>query len=85
MNQIKLKPKDIIGNHLKAAIVSLIGGAVISLLLAIPIKLVWNWLLPGMFDAPFISIIEAWGLTFLARMIFPTVISLPSKDKSKQT
>ena len=78
----QLKPKAIIGNQLKAAVVSFLGGAVISLLLAFPIKLLWNWIMPGMFDLPIISALEAWGISFLARLIFPTVISLPSKDKS---
>lgn len=78
----RLKPKAIISTHIKAAIVSVTGGILISLLLAFPIKFLWNWLMPGLFDFPVISAIEAWGLTFLARMVFPTVVSL-SNDKTK--
>lgn len=76
-----LSPKSIIKNQLTAAIVSFVGGAIISILLMFPIKWLWNWLMPGLADAPVISAVEAWGISFLARLIFPTVVSLPKKEK----
>jgi len=80
-----LTPRNIIRNQLAAAVISFIGGALISILLMFPIKWLWNWLMPGLADLPAISAVEAWGISFLARLIFPTVVSLPKKEKQQVT
>jgi len=79
----QLTPKTSIWNQIKNAAASFIGGALIALLLAFPIKWLWNWLMPGLFGLPIISALEAWGISFLAKLIFPTVVTLSNKEKQK--
>lgn len=48
-----------------------IGGvAIIAALSALPLMLLWNWLMPGLFGLPVLSFWQALGLMFLASLIF---------------
>jgi hypothetical protein len=82
MEKPLLDPKTVAKNQVKIALLSVFSGILISFLLAFPIKWLWNWLVPGLFAGPEISAIQAWGLTFLTRMVIPTNVTLaePKKD-----
>lgn len=42
----------------------------LSALLAIPVMLLWSWLVTDIFGLRDINIVEAWGLMFLSGMLF---------------
>lgn len=44
----------------------------LSVLLAVPVKLLWNWLVPDIFDLARVSYAQAWGLTLMLRLMFST-------------
>ena len=46
---------------------------IISLIGAFPIKWLWNWLIPSLFNGPRITIKEAFGLFWLVRAFLPGV------------
>ena len=42
----------------------------LSVVLAIPVWLLWNWLMPMIFGLTKLSLIQAWGVTFLTSLLF---------------
>lgn len=40
------------------------------LLLAVPVYLLWNWLMPSIFGLRHITYLEAWGISLLVRLLF---------------
>lgn len=44
--------------------------AVIVILLAVPVYLLWNWLMPDLFNLPRITLMQALGLTTLCHLLF---------------
>lgn len=52
------------------SIVALITAAVVSFLTAIPTYYLWNWLMPEIFHFITISYVQAWGICFLAGLLF---------------
>lgn len=57
---------------LLAAIVLAIALAfVASVLIAFPVKWLWNWLLPEIFGLKPVSALQAWGLVFLLQLMLP--------------
>ena len=42
----------------------------ISLLAAVPTWLLWNWLMPGLFGLPHVTLLQAFGLLLLAGLLF---------------
>jgi hypothetical protein len=68
------------------AFVVLITGAImvamlISLLLAIPVMFLWNWIAVDLFHAPVIGWIQAWGLNLLAGFLFRTTVNNNNNNK----
>ena len=51
-------------------IAAIAGAALIALLLGYFVMLLWNWLMPTIFGIKTIDFWQAFGLMFLARMIF---------------
>jgi len=47
--------------------------AVTSLVAAIPTLFLWNWLLPEIFAIKAITFWQAWGINFLASVLFKSV------------
>jgi predicted membrane protein len=41
-----------------------------SLIFALPVMLLWNWLMPAIFGLVKISFWQAWGLSFLSGLLF---------------
>lgn len=46
---------------------------VLPLVFALPIKWLWNWLMPTLFNLPIITWIQSWGLSLLLSLLFPKV------------
>lgn len=43
---------------------------IISLVLALPVMLLWDWLMPILFGLPSITWMQAWGLMLLCSFLF---------------
>ena len=43
---------------------------ILSLLVAVPTMLLWNWLMPEIFGLTEISLVQAFGLAFLSSILF---------------
>ncbi len=56
-----------------------VGGAFIILVAAcftaIPVWILWNWLMPELFSLSQISIFQAWGIAALSGALFKTTVS----------
>lgn len=50
-----------------------------SLIFALPVMLLWNWLMPAIFGLAKISFWQAWGLSFLSGLLFRPTSSSSSK------
>lgn len=64
---------DTVGKLL--AVVGAAGSAfafivLLALVFAIPTWLLWNWLMPDLFGLREITLVQAWGLKFLAACLF---------------
>ncbi|MFA7156748.1 MAG: hypothetical protein WC123_03555 [Bacilli bacterium] len=78
----KQRIKTIIGDQFMIGFISLFAAIAVSLILAFPIKWVWNWIMP-IFELPMISVLQAWGITLLVRLIFPSITSKPNNNHEK--
>ena len=54
-------------NTLVAAIVVIVA---FSLLMAVPVMLLWDWLMPTIFGLKEVTLFQAWGLSFLCGLLF---------------
>ncbi|MFA5471927.1 MAG: hypothetical protein WC219_07790 [Acholeplasmataceae bacterium] len=54
--------------------------AVVSIVAAIPTYYLWNWLMPEIFAIKVITFWQAWGINFLAGVLFKSTSSKSSKD-----
>ncbi len=52
---------------------------VISFLVAIFIKLLWNWIMADIFALPIITYWQAWGLYLLSNLLFKATITKNNK------
>lgn len=55
--------------------VSVIFGAIallfiVAAVMSLPVMLLWDWLMPGIFGLREITWFEAWGLLFLSGLLF---------------
>jgi hypothetical protein len=55
------------------AVATLVG---ISLIMAVPTMLLWDWLMPELFELKTITLFQAWGLNFLCGMLFKSHTSV---------
>lgn len=53
-----------------AGIFVIVAGLFISLLLSLPVMLLWNWVAVGVLSLPVISWFQAWGLSLLCSLLF---------------
>ena len=59
------------------ALFIVVGLLILSaILLAIPTMLLWNWLLPHLFNIPVISLYEAVGINILSGILFKSNVSV---------
>lgn len=54
--------------------------AILSIINAIPIYFLWNWLMPKIFGLITITFWEAWGISFLASSLFKTPKTINNKS-----
>lgn len=78
----KKKILETINNQFIIGFASLFAAIIVSFILAFPIKWVWNWIMP-IFELPMISVLQAWGITLLVRLIFPSITSKPNNKHEK--
>ena len=45
---------------------------IIVVIAALPVMLLWNWLMPAIFGLPHISFLQALGLAILVHFLFPS-------------
>lgn len=58
------------------ATVVIVGGLVLlSLVLALPVMWLWDWLMPTIFNLKEITLLQAWGLNCLCSLLFKSNIS----------
>lgn len=53
----------------------------ISLVLSLPVMLLWDWLMPTLFNLKEITWLQAWGLNFLCGILFRDKIKVTRGDK----
>jgi hypothetical protein len=59
------------------ALLIVVGLLMLSaIFLAIPTMLLWNWLLPHLFNTPVISLYEAMGINLLSGILFKSNVSV---------
>jgi len=59
------------------ALLIVVGLLMLSaILLAIPTMLLWNWLLPHLFNTPSITLYEAIGINLLSGILFKSNVSV---------
>lgn len=73
---MKKTKEEYAGAGLTAGIIllALLSIFVTTLLYAVPVMLLWNWLIPSLFGLTKITLLEAWGLTFLSSLLFKTQV-----------
>lgn len=54
--------------------------ALICILLGLPLMLLWNWLMPDIFNLPQIGFWQAVGLQVLSTLLFKSTTSNTKKD-----
>jgi|APSaa5957512535_1039671.scaffolds.fasta_scaffold68867_3 hypothetical protein len=53
-----------------------LGGVfLLSILLALPIKWVWNWVMVDIFNLPIITVMQAWGLSILSGLMLKSTVT----------
>jgi hypothetical protein len=58
-------------------ILMLIGLIILAaILFALPLQLLWNWLMPTIFNLPMVTFWEAFGLNLLAGILFRTNVNI---------
>jgi predicted PurR-regulated permease PerM len=55
---------------------------VASIILAWPVKWLWNWLVPALFGGVQVSVAQAWGLILLAQLLIPRSLAPTGQAKS---
>jgi hypothetical protein len=48
--------------QIKEIAISILSSAVALALISVPVYIMWNWLIPNIFNLPYIDYVEAWGL-----------------------
>lgn len=51
-------------------VVGVFFAAVMALVFGVVVMLLWNWLMPVIFNLPIISFWQAWGLVLLSHILF---------------
>jgi len=52
----------------------------IIMLLGLPLQLLWNWLMPDLFNLSYISFWQAVGLNLMAAILFRPTTTIKNKD-----
>ena len=49
---------------------TIVGLFIVAAIVSLPVMLLWDWLMPGIFGLREITWFEAWGLLFLSGLLF---------------
>ena len=79
MNKIRLY-WSVISPFIKIAISAVVMFFIIGLALSIPLCLLWNWLMPIIFDLPTINILQAFGLSALTTLLSVKDLKFTNKE-----
>ena len=66
--------------EVKDIAISILAAAVALALISVPVYIMWNWLIPNIFNLPYIDYVEAWGLMAFAVLI-NSIFGLTVKSK----
>ena len=69
--------------QIKEIAISILASVVALALISVPVYIMWNWLIPNIFNLPYIDYVEALGLmafAVLLNSIFGLTVK-PKKDK----
>jgi hypothetical protein len=59
------------------AILYIIGIIILTVMLfGMPLQLLWNWLMPNLFNLPYITFWQAVGLNLVATILFKPTINI---------
>lgn len=76
-----IKPKLDIATKIGVALAAILIAGVLSVIMAFPVKWLWNWLCPVIFGLPVISVLQAWGLAMLSSLLLkPNPAKMDKKD-----
>ena len=64
-------------NNVFETILMIIGLIVLAaILFALPLQILWNWLMPQIFNLPMVTFWQAFGLNMLAGILFRTNVNI---------
>jgi hypothetical protein len=64
-------------NNVLEYVLTIIGLLILAVILfGYPILLLWNWLMPTIFNLPYITFWQACGLNLLASILFKPTINI---------
>jgi hypothetical protein len=66
--------------QVKDIAISILASAVALTLISVPVYIMWNWLIPNIFNLPYIDFVEAWGLMAFA-VLLNSIFGLTVKSK----
>ncbi len=55
--------------QVKEIAISILASATALALISVPVYIMWNWLIPNIFNLPYIDYVEAWGLMAFAVLL----------------
>ena len=70
---------------LSTLVLTVAVALVASVILAWPVKWLWNWLVPVLFDGHPISVAQGWGLILLAQLLIPRSLAPTGQAKSDKS
>jgi hypothetical protein len=66
--------------QVKEIAISILASVVALALISVPVYIMWNWLIPNIFNLPYIDFVEAWGLMAFA-VLLNSIFGLTVKSK----
>ena len=66
--------------EIKEIAISILASASALAFISMPVYFMWNWLIPNIFNLPYIDYIEAWGLMTFA-VLLNSIFGLTVKSK----
>jgi hypothetical protein len=68
-------------NNVLEAVLLIVGLIVLAaILLALPLQLLWNWLMPTLFNLPMITFWQALGLNIMSGILFKSNVNIKKED-----
>jgi len=75
------KPNLDVATKIGVALAAILIAGILSVIMAFPVKWLWNWLMPEIFGLPVISVLQAWGLSMLSSLLLkPSPTKVEKKD-----